>query len=214
MSKISSPSDDVTSSLPSEEDIVVVDLADELQIRKQTVFKVMKRLGIQAVKRREYDRRGQVISVIRKVDADAIRDDLRRTTSGVRDGSSPAGDTRYLSEDSGVFYVAQLESAYDPGRVKVGFTTDIEGRLRRHRCSAPFAQCVKTWPCRRTWERAAIDCVTTGAEQLHTEVFRVGSVQVVIDRADKFFGVMPVIPDTPEGDSADDDVAVNDAVKH
>ena len=49
-------------------------------------------------------------------------------------------------------------------------------------------------------------------KQLHTEVFRVGSVQVVIDRADKFFGVMPVIPDTPEGDSADDDVAVNDAV--
>jgi hypothetical protein len=34
----------------------------------------------------------------------------------------------------------------------------------------------------------------------------------VIDRADNFFGVMPVIPDAPEGDSADDDVAVNDAV--
>lgn len=212
MSKISSPSDDVTSPLPSEEGIAVVELADELQIRKQTVFKAMKRLGIQAVKRREYDRRGQMISVIRKVDADAIRDDLRRTTSGVRDGSSSAGDTRYFSEDSGVFYVVQLEPAHDPGRVKVGFTTDIDGRLRHHRCSAPFAQCVKTWPCRRTWERAAIDCITTGAEQLHTEVFRVGSVQVVIDRADKFFGVMPVIPDTPEGDSADDDVGVNDAV--
>jgi len=43
-------------------------------------------------------------------------------------------------------------------------------------------------------------------------VFRVGSVQVVIDRADNFFGVMPVIPDTLEGDSDDDDVAVNNAV--
>jgi hypothetical protein len=43
-------------------------------------------------------------------------------------------------------------------------------------------------------------------------VFRVGSVQVVIDRADNFFGVMPVIPDTPEGDSADDNVAAKDAV--
>ena len=202
----------VVSPLPPEEGIAVVELADELQIRKQTVFKVMKRLGIQAVKRREYDRRGQMISVISKVDADAIRYDLRRTTSGVRDGSGSAGDTRYFSEDSGVFYVVQLEPAHDPGRVKVGFTTDIDGRLRRHRCSAPFAKCVKTWPCRRTWERAAIDCVTTGAEQLHTEAFRVGSVQVVIDRADNFFGVMPVIPDAPEGDSADDNVAVNDAV--
>lgn len=102
--------------------IAVVELADELQIRKQTVFKVMKRLGTQAVKRREYDRRGQTISVTRKVDADAIRDELRRTTSGVGEGSSPAGDTRYFSEDSGVFYVVQLEPIHDPGRVKVGFT--------------------------------------------------------------------------------------------
>ena len=212
MSKISSPSDDVTSPLPPEEGIAVVELADELQIRKQTVFKVMKRLGIQGVKRSEYDRRGQMISVIRKIDADAIRDDLRRTATGIRDGNSSAGDTRYFSEDSGVFYVVQLEPAHDPGRIKVGFTTDIDGRPRHHRCSAPFAQCVKIWPCHRTWERAAIDCVTTGVEQLHTEVFRIGSVQVVIDRADKFFGVMPVIPGTPEGDSADDEVAVNDSV--
>jgi hypothetical protein len=211
MAKINSPNDDVASPPPPEEGVAVVELADELQIRKQTIFKVMKRLGIHAVKRREYDRRGQMISVIRRADADAVRDELRRTTSGSREGSSSVGDTRYFSEDSGVFYVVQLEPAHDPGRLKVGFTTDIDGRLRHHRCSAPFAQCVKTWPCRRTWERAAIDCVTTGAEQLHTEVFRVGSVQVVIDRADKFFGVMPVISEAPDGDSVDD-VVVEDAV--
>lgn len=207
MAKLNSPNDAVTSPLPLEEGVAVVELADELQIRKQTVFKVMKRLGIHAVKRREDDRRGQMISVIRKAEADAVRDELRRTTSSNKDSN----DTRYIVEDSGFFYVVQLEPAYDPGRVKVGFTTDIDGRLRHHRCSAPFAQCVRTWPCRRTWERAAIDCVTAGAEQLHTEVFRVGSLQVVIDRADKFFSLMPAIPDASDSDSADD-VVTDDAV--
>jgi hypothetical protein len=195
--------DATTSSLPLEESVAVVELADELQIRKQTVFKVMKRLGIYAVKRRESDRRGQMISVISRADADAVRDELRRAPSGIRDDNSSISDARYFSEDTGVFYVVQLEPIHDPGRLKVGFTTDIDGRLRHHRCSAPFAQCVKTWPCRRTWERAAIDCVTTGAEQLHTEVFRVGSIQDVTDRAERFFGVMPVISEAPDSDSVD-----------
>jgi len=106
--------------------------------------------------------------------------------------------------------VVQLEPTHDRGRFKVGFTTDIDGRLRHHRCSAPFAQCVRTWPCRRTWERAAIDCVTIGAEQLHTEVFRVDSIHVVIERTDEFFGVMPVIPEAPDVDSADDAI-IDDA---
>src|SRR5262249_26034697 len=149
---------------------------------------------------------GQLISVIRKAEADAVRDELRRTTSHIRDGNSSVGDTHYFSEDSGVFYVVQLEPDYDPGRFKVGFTTDIDGRLRHHRCSAPFAQCVKTWPCHRTWERAAIDCLTIGAKQLHTEVFRVDLIQVVLERGNKFFGVMPVVSEAPDVDSADDAV--------
>src|SRR5262249_44151531 len=147
MAQTNPPNGEVAYPLFPDDGVAVVDLADELQIRKQTVFKVMKRFGIHAVKRRESDRRGQLISVIRKAEADAVRDELRRTTSHIRDGNSSVGDTHYFSEDSGVFYVVQLEPDYDPGRFKVGFTTDIDGRLRHHRCSAPFAQCVKTWPC-------------------------------------------------------------------
>src|SRR5262245_33491499 len=192
-----------TSSLSPDDGIAVVELADELQIRKQTIFKVMGRLGIRAFKRRGPDRRGQLISVIRRDEADVIRDELRRITSAIKDGISGGSDARYFSEDSGVFYVVQLEPVHDPGRLKVGFTTDIDGRLRHHRCSAPFAQCIGTWPCRRTWERAAIDCVTFGAEQIHTEVFRIDSVQIVIDRANKFFSLMPVVPEASEVDSAD-----------
>lgn len=196
--KVTNGSDE--SMLSPDDGIAVVELADELQIRKQTIFKVMRRLGIQAVKRRESDRRGQLISVIRRNEAEVIRDELRRITSAIKDGISGGSDARYFSEDSGVFYLVQF---HDPGRLKVGFTTDIDGRLRHHRCSAPFAKCIGTWPCRRTWERAAIDCVTIAAEQIHTEVFRVDSVQIVIDRANKFFSIMPVIPESSEVDSAD-----------
>jgi hypothetical protein len=204
MTQINQPTDDIAS-LPFPEDgVVVVELADELQIRKQTIFKILKRLGIHAAKRRESDRRGQMVSIISRAEAEAVREELKRNSRG---GIGPVGDTRYFSEDFGVFYIVQLEPEHDPGRLKVGFTTDIDGRLRHHRCSAPFAQCVKTWLCRRTWERAVIDCVTAGAEQLHTEVFRVDSIPVVVDRADKFFSMMPAIYEVPDGDSSDDVVA-------
>ena len=41
------------------------------------------------------------------------------------------------------------------------------------------------------WEKTAIECVTDGCERLHTEVFRVDSIDTVIEKCDKFFGLMP-----------------------
>lgn len=99
-----------------------------------------------------------------------------------------------------MFYLVQLEPEHDPGRIKVGFTTDIDGRLRKHRCSAPFAQCLKTWPCQRIWERTVIDCVTTGLEKLHTEVFRTQSIESVIAKAEQFFAIMPRVTCSIDGD--------------
>ena len=75
--------------------------------------------------------------------------------------------------------------------MKVGFTVELDGRLQKHRCSAPFATYLRTWPCRRTWERAAVDGSTEGCEQLHTEVFRTSDMKFVIARAERFFDLMP-----------------------
>ena len=55
----------------------------------------------------------------------------------------------------------------------------------------PFAQYLKSWPCKRIWERAAMDCVTNGCERLHTEVFRAGSLEELAARAQAFFSMMP-----------------------
>lgn len=169
--------------------ISLPELADELQCHKQTLFKVAKRLNINPTKQRDIDRKNQLVSTITLAEAQLLRDEI--TSKGRI--SSALGNLNELGLDEGVFYLIQLEPDHDPGRIKLGFTTELEGRLRKHRCSAPFAISVKSWPCRRTWERAAMDCITVDAEQIHTEIFRVKSIMDVIEKADKFFAIMPSV---------------------
>ena len=93
--------------------------------------------------------------------------------------------------DIGVFYLLCLEPEHDPHRFKVGFASNLNERLRHHRCAAPYTQVVKTWPCRRLWEKTAIECVTNGCERLHTEVFRAASLKSVEEKCNNFFALMP-----------------------
>lgn len=184
--------------------IAVAELADELGTYRASVFKVVKRLGIEPVKRRDSERGGQRISLVTNTEASAIREAF---ATGRSSGDEVSGDETVLAADEGWFYVIQLEPEHDPGRFKVGFTTDREGRLRHHRCSAPFAQYKKQWPCRRTWERTAIDCMTTGLEQLHTEVFRGPSIDDALDRGDRFFAVMPTVGAVAEENDEESETA-------
>lgn len=177
-----------------EDDFVsVLELADELQVRKQRIFKTLPRLGIASKLRRDADRGNQNIAPVSLMEAEAIRRELNRpsTATAVDAFADSAGTAQF--EDVGYFYLIQLEPVHDAGRFKVGFTVELDGRLQKHRCSAPFAQYVRTWPSRRVWERAAIDCATASCERLHTEVFRAKVLQDVVQRADAFFGVMPRI---------------------
>jgi hypothetical protein len=180
--------------------IAVAELADKLGTYRATVFKIVKRLGIQPVKRRDPERGGQQIALVTSAEASAIREAF---TTGRRSGDESSVDAVAFAADEGRFYLIQLEPKHDPGRFKVGFTTDLDGRLRHHRCSAPFAEYKKHWPCRRTWERAAIDCMTAGLEQLHTEVFRGRSLDEVLARGEQFFALMPGVGVIPGEDDED-----------
>lgn len=91
------------------------------------------------------------------------------------------------SIDHGVFYLIQLEPDFDPGRIKLGFATNMAERLRSHKCSAPFAKIVQTWPSHVLWERTAIDSVTIGCEKLYTEVFRTENLEQLISKCEEFF---------------------------
>lgn len=90
-----------------------------------------------------------------------------------------------------MFYLIQLEPELDPLRIKLGFATDVNERLRSHKTSAPLAELVQTWPCKLLWEKTAIECITNGAEQMYTEVFRVDNLEETIALADRFFDLMP-----------------------
>src|SRR5262245_14332535 len=127
--------------------IAIVDLADELQVRKQRIFKLLPRLGIRTMQRREPDRGNQNVATVSLEEASAIRQEIAKSAEVVEGSvvqTSGGATSTIFSDDAGFFYLIQLEPDHDPGRFKVGFTTDLDGRLQKHRCSAPFAKYLKT----------------------------------------------------------------------
>jgi hypothetical protein len=185
--------------------IAIVDLADDLQVRKQRIFKVLPRLGIRPTQRREASRGNQNVATVSQAEAAAIRSEIERSLESPSGSNARSGIlAAFSADDVGFFYLIQLEPEHDSGRFKVGFTMDLDGRLQKHRCSAPFARYVASWSCRRVWERAAIDCATMSCDQLHTEVFRAGSVEQVSARAKAFFKMMPSLEtEVADGEEAE-----------
>lgn len=91
----------------------------------------------------------------------------------------------------GIGKIKAIKKEHDPGRFKVGFATNINERLRQHKCAAPMAVVVKSWPSKLLWEKTAIDCVSAGCERIHTEVFRTASIEAVFAKCETFFAQMP-----------------------
>jgi hypothetical protein len=167
----------------AEELISVIDIARELGKSKQTIFKVLKRLRIEPKKLRAPEAHGQLISYISKEEAAELK-------NGIQISSDIEG-SETLNNENGVFYLIQLEPEYDPGRFKLGFATNITERLRSHKCSAPFATVIQTWPSKQLWEKTAIESIASDCEKLHTEVFRAESLSKIQERCNQFFSLMP-----------------------
>ena len=172
--------------------ISVVDASKKTGIRKQTLFKIIKRFGLNTTKQQSSSHRGQLISYITQKDFDFIIKNYSASKPTLDESESP---TSSIQVDNGVFYLIQLEPEHDAGRFKLGFTSNISERLRTHRCSAPFATVLETWPCHVLWEKTAIDSVTKGCEKLYTEVFRTKDITQVKEKCDQFFALMPELED-------------------
>jgi hypothetical protein len=170
----------------------VIDIANHHGFLRATVFKTLKKMGIETRKERNSANGGQAIAYVTQADYQRIVARLSVSTAP-RDGEDEDGDEEQWSAEFGVFYLLQLEPELDPGRFKVGFAASMPERLRQLRCSAPFVTVIKTWPCRRLWEKTAIDSVAAGCERLYTEVFRSGSLDEIMGRCDRFFAVMPPV---------------------
>lgn len=167
----------------NDELISVIDVAKQLGKHKQRIFKILGRLGIETIKEKSVNSRGQMIAYVTSDDFDRIAEYFVEAESEFI--------TTVQSEIGGVFYLIQLEPEYDPGRFKLGFATNIEERLRSHKTAAPFSKVLKTWHCKLLWEKTAIECVTQDCDRLHTEVFRSKSIAQVQARCEQFFALMP-----------------------
>lgn len=168
--------------------ISVLQVADELGKRKQRIFKILGRLGIERKLIKNNDARGQKIAYI-------TADDYTRVKEYFLEVDNTLSQITIDSDSAGVFYLIQLEPEHDPGRFTLGFAASIEERLRSHKTSAPFSTVLKTWPSKLLWEKTAIDCASQGCERLHTEVFRAKSIEAVLARCDEFFAIMPKLDD-------------------
>lgn len=163
--------------------ISIGEIADIHNRRKESIHKTVKRLGIETFKERRDSARGQLVSCITMEDYELLAGHLSRSQRQAADHITPHG----------WFYLVLLEPNHDPGRFKVGFTTDVNERMGKHKTAAPLLKLVQTWPCKPLWEKTAIECVTNGCEKLHTEVFRTCDLNEVIDLTNRFFGLMPVV---------------------
>ena len=159
-------------------------MASSLGRHKNSILRVINRLGIEKHLEKSNEARGQKITFI-------SQDDFERVKEHFQHVDTKNTTTHIDSESGGVFYLIQLEPQYDPTRFKLGFASDINGRLRAHRTSAPFSKIIKTWPCKLLWEKTAIESITRRCERVHTEVFRGESLKVILDRCEQFFSLMP-----------------------
>lgn len=99
-----------------------------------------------------------------------------------------------INGEVGEFYTVQLIPEFAPNRLKLGFSNDSMDRLATHRCSSPTAVILKTWDCKRSWEKAAMDSATrTSCTLIANEVYDCDSSEAVIKRLDDFFNLMPVV---------------------
>ncbi len=173
--------------------ISVIDIAAKHGKRKQTVFKILDRLGIVTKKQRSIAGRNQMVVYITQEEFKTVSSELVAIPNDDLPEDSEEDEVAF-SADQGVFYLIQLEPEFDPCRFKVGFAANMSERLRQLRCSAPFATVIRSWPCQRLWEKTAIDSISVGCERLHTEVFRAASLDEIAAKCDKFFAVMPSVP--------------------
>lgn len=167
-----------------EQYISLKQLAEEFGLDRSNTRKYVLKQGIRPHKRRTPDSANQLTLALTISEAERIR--AKRQEEGFLGASKP------IVKEVGVFYVIRLIPEFDPKRIKLGFADDINSRLAQHRTAAPTSTVVKTWPCRRSWERTVIDCLeAVGCRLIQNEVFECESVDALVKRADELFSVLP-----------------------
>lgn len=170
--------------------VTLKELAVEFGMARSNLRKYTLEVGFTPLKVRTQESRGQLTLALTPEVADSLRE--------IRARQGFIAEKPVIPPDSGLghFYIIQLIPELDPNRVKLGFTASVEKRLQQHKTAAPTASIVKAWPCKRTWEAAAMDSITRSGCQLlapQSEVYTCAGLDSLVERAEVFFSLLPLL---------------------
>ena len=167
--------------------ISLQELSERFDLDKSGVRKYILKQGFSFIRIRTPKSRGQLALALTLEDAETIIE--MRKLQGFLTSN---GNRTPVNDGDGFFYIVQLIPELMEKRVKLGFATNVENRLKAHKTSAPTATLVKSWPSDKEWERSAIASITRiDCKYIGGEVFECGNLNELIERADVFFGIMP-----------------------
>lgn len=168
--------------------ILLSALAHEWGIDKSNARKYVIAHGFDFIRVRGDDRTHQLVLGLSVEDAELVREARLREGYSVQEN----GNLRPVENGVGVLYLVQIMPDADPLRVKLGYASDANRRLASYRTISPTATIVKTWPCRVTWERAAIDSLTAeNCTLIGGEVYVCADIERLLQRGDIFFSCLP-----------------------
>lgn len=164
------------------ETVLIKKVAEDLGIVKEYALRLAKKYGFEI----HYGKRN--VASLSKADAEKfiLEYEPRKTSIGL-------GGEQSAFDGFGYFYLIQLIPDEIPDRLKIGYTDSIDQRIVDHRVTNPTLKHVKSWPCKRTWESAALASVTRdGCRHIGGEVYS-GDIHGFIERANAFFAIMPTV---------------------
>lgn len=169
-------------------DVLLNDLAKELEVDSSSLRRFMRKHKFTPFQIRAS--RNQLSFALSKEDADELKE-LWLTGKLEAEAKIQNANKRDVG---GCFYVIALMPEL-PGRIKVGFTNHLMRRLAVYQTLCPSAEAIAQWPCRRSWERAAIaSIVNMGCKQIANEIFDCEDKTPVLNAIQRFFELMPKVP--------------------
>jgi len=168
------------------------ELADQIGVEKTTIRRNVKSLKLTVRNEKTSTSKGASVHSLSIDDANKLIAHFE-----TRDRPNSNVDTSVL-ERFGYFYIIQLIPEAMPNRVKIGYTDNLDTRLREHQCAAPTAKYLGHWRCKRSWDQAAMDSITReGCHLVMNEVYE-GDLESFLIKAGEFFSVMPKNSDKPK----------------
>ncbi|MCY4612586.1 MAG: hypothetical protein OXB94_03065 [Nitrospira sp.] len=166
------------------ETITLKQLADEIGVDRSNMRKIVIRMGISPSKIRSKESRNQSTLAVSLEEAEQIRQ--HRLNAGFSVGSKQAN---IVSDDSGVFYLISPDPHARPHRIKMGFTSSLDNRLKTYQTISPDAALISQYPCRKSWESAALYAIgcMKGCTNVSGELYDCKDIDSLKKRATSFF---------------------------